>query len=393
MQESLVTELGNERLGAFLKRERELRGLSLEDVVLKTKIQRSYLEAIERDDFTSLPPGPFIKGFISSYAKVLGVKPEALFVLLPEDESLYVHKVSKQLDMISNTDISIRENLNQDHSGGTGITIAVIAVVILGLGTILWSSSANIVVLSEELLRIANHWQQRISEVFLSKETENIPNEVKNVAENSTHDSVANNTDKNILDNTSKSTSNVISEGASVGEQNNTDPLQKNLNSQKASSIEKSNVDTASIDAKSATNTNIVVKNETKSIAVQSGATNSNSTMQNVQRLSPIISDIDKEPYDIFISNILKSGNNVIELVTQHKSYLKISSTMGGPPIYEDILKEGESKRLEFPSNSELWMVFGNIGGVSLTYNNEKLPQIGRDGERRGVGLKNLPSN
>lgn len=59
--------------GEYLKRERELRDISLEDVHYSTRIQRKYLEALESDDYEKLPHPTFIKGFIKSYCRFLGV--------------------------------------------------------------------------------------------------------------------------------------------------------------------------------------------------------------------------------------------------------------------------------------------------------------------------------
>ena len=49
-------------------------GYSLEDVARVTKINLLYLEAIENDDFAKLPGETFLKGFLRSYARFLGIK-------------------------------------------------------------------------------------------------------------------------------------------------------------------------------------------------------------------------------------------------------------------------------------------------------------------------------
>ena len=58
--------------GECLRRERELRRISLRDVAEATKINVRYLEALERNDFTFLPAGAFTRGFIRSYARYIG---------------------------------------------------------------------------------------------------------------------------------------------------------------------------------------------------------------------------------------------------------------------------------------------------------------------------------
>ena len=62
--------------GENLRREREMRGVSLEEISSATKISLRFLEAIEREDFTKLPGGIFSRSFIRSYARYLGLDEE-----------------------------------------------------------------------------------------------------------------------------------------------------------------------------------------------------------------------------------------------------------------------------------------------------------------------------
>jgi transcriptional regulator with XRE-family HTH domain len=63
-------------LGEFLRRERELRHISLDDIAERTKISRRYLEAIEEGQYERLPGETFVRGFIRSYAQTIGLDPE-----------------------------------------------------------------------------------------------------------------------------------------------------------------------------------------------------------------------------------------------------------------------------------------------------------------------------
>jgi transcriptional regulator with XRE-family HTH domain len=64
--------------GELLRRAREARGLALEVVADATRIARHHLEALERSDLDALPAGPFGKGYVRSYAKLLGIDPEPI---------------------------------------------------------------------------------------------------------------------------------------------------------------------------------------------------------------------------------------------------------------------------------------------------------------------------
>jgi cytoskeleton protein RodZ len=63
-------------VGATLRRTRESRGISLQQIAAATKLSPSALEAIERDDLSRLPGGIFTRAFVRTYAKELGVDPE-----------------------------------------------------------------------------------------------------------------------------------------------------------------------------------------------------------------------------------------------------------------------------------------------------------------------------
>lgn len=69
-----MTEPVNEAgLGSFLKSERERKGLTLEQLAKITKLRIRYVEALEKEDWDKLPSLVFVKGFIKTYTKALGL--------------------------------------------------------------------------------------------------------------------------------------------------------------------------------------------------------------------------------------------------------------------------------------------------------------------------------
>jgi cytoskeleton protein RodZ len=62
--------------GEKLRRQREMRGVSLEEISATTKIGTRSLQAIEEEDFEKLPGGIFNKGFVRAYARYLGLDEE-----------------------------------------------------------------------------------------------------------------------------------------------------------------------------------------------------------------------------------------------------------------------------------------------------------------------------
>jgi hypothetical protein len=62
-----------EHYGTSLRRAREDHSLSLGEVSLSTKVPRSSLELIEAGELEGLPAEVFVRGFIRSYARAVGV--------------------------------------------------------------------------------------------------------------------------------------------------------------------------------------------------------------------------------------------------------------------------------------------------------------------------------
>lgn len=81
-------ELDNEKnlgasvglLGEYLKAKRVDKNYTLEKLSQKTKISVNILKCLEADDYEHLPSAAYIKGFVTSYVKVLSI---------PQDEAIH----------------------------------------------------------------------------------------------------------------------------------------------------------------------------------------------------------------------------------------------------------------------------------------------------------------
>ncbi len=76
--------------GETLRRERELRGVSLREIADSTKISVRFLQALETDRLDVLPGGLFRKAFVRQYARHVGLDPERMVA-----EFLYAHGEEK----------------------------------------------------------------------------------------------------------------------------------------------------------------------------------------------------------------------------------------------------------------------------------------------------------
>jgi len=79
-----------ETLGGWFQQARERQGFSLEQIAAKTRIPQRHLQALEEEDFASLPAKVFTKGFVRSYARALGLdEDEALQLFLTSSSNFY----------------------------------------------------------------------------------------------------------------------------------------------------------------------------------------------------------------------------------------------------------------------------------------------------------------
>ncbi len=75
--------------GEELKRERELRDISLKEIAEATKVSIRFLEALEQNNFDILPGGIFNRGFIRAYARFIGVDGEEMV-------NSYLHELAQR---------------------------------------------------------------------------------------------------------------------------------------------------------------------------------------------------------------------------------------------------------------------------------------------------------
>lgn len=77
-----------QELGETLQREREAKGLSIKAVMEATKISRVIILALESGDRSALPHPVYTKGFVKSYARLLGLDPDELAMVVDREYQL-----------------------------------------------------------------------------------------------------------------------------------------------------------------------------------------------------------------------------------------------------------------------------------------------------------------
>lgn len=121
--------------GENLRREREMRGVTLEEISAATKISIRFLKSIENEEFSRLPGGIFSRSFVRAYARYLGLDEDPLI-----EEYQQAARARTDIDLSHFT--PPRANSRPErHSSWHGLWAVAIAAGLLVLGLILWRHS------------------------------------------------------------------------------------------------------------------------------------------------------------------------------------------------------------------------------------------------------------
>ena len=123
--------------GAELRKEREIRGVSVKEIAEATKVSGRFLEAIERNDFDVLPAPVFTRGFVREYARYLGLNTD-------DAVNRYMHFVEQSDVTGERGRFGLRDSgemlMDIPPKGSPWViwVIALIAVVVLSLAAWWW---------------------------------------------------------------------------------------------------------------------------------------------------------------------------------------------------------------------------------------------------------------
>ena len=124
-------------LGEEMKRLREERGLTLKEISEESRIGTRFLQAIENNNFRSLPGGIYNRSFIRKYASYIG---------MDEDEAiaLYFQQIKGQGEELPPTapeELESKEPEPQDETSPHLLinykTFAIVGVVIIAIGVVI----------------------------------------------------------------------------------------------------------------------------------------------------------------------------------------------------------------------------------------------------------------
>jgi hypothetical protein len=99
-------------LGAYLRAERERRGLALRTISENTKVSLPLLEGLEADDISRWPGGIFRRAFVRSYAESVGLDPDDVFKRF-EQQHRPPTPAGPLETALSTTDVSVLEQASR----------------------------------------------------------------------------------------------------------------------------------------------------------------------------------------------------------------------------------------------------------------------------------------
>src|SRR5438309_6722168 len=123
--------------GDRLRREREMRGITLEEITETTKISRRHLEGLEGEHFDQLPGGVFNKGFVRAYARFLGIDED-------RDVADYSAASNEQPEPENKFPLEIHQEPNRElnpRSSNLPLVFAIAALVGVLVGYAFWVKS------------------------------------------------------------------------------------------------------------------------------------------------------------------------------------------------------------------------------------------------------------
>lgn len=125
----------DQNFGEYLRQEREVKNLALLDVSRTTKIPVRSLERLEAGEYDALPGEVFVRGFIKSYARCVGLDDESALLLYDserekrrrEEEESQAQMAAASMEVVPEVDpLQMRKRVG----------LAVFVVIVLIIATI-----------------------------------------------------------------------------------------------------------------------------------------------------------------------------------------------------------------------------------------------------------------
>ncbi len=118
-------------IGEFFKQVRETKGLTVEEVALKTRIRADFVRAIEDGNYAKLPDQVFARGFVRSYARSLGLDEEDAIQRFVQSAGSYYEKQGERERLKQKQEEEDRRKRSSRKAVGFAIVVALGLLVVL----------------------------------------------------------------------------------------------------------------------------------------------------------------------------------------------------------------------------------------------------------------------
>jgi cytoskeletal protein RodZ len=124
------SSVDHSEFGTYLAQQRQLRGMTREEVAERTKISPSLLEALENGNAERLPERIFVANYVRAYAQVIG--------LSPEEALLRYEEIYSGGSAAAVAPVEVDQRRRRSQTSRVLLVLAVLLVVAAAAGAFVW---------------------------------------------------------------------------------------------------------------------------------------------------------------------------------------------------------------------------------------------------------------
>lgn len=136
-------------MGSFgddLKKAREAKKVTLEQIAAATKITTRYLQAVEREDFDKLPGGVFRKSIVRAYARAAGLDEEKWverYIEAAHEDTTFHEEDQAWMEFAQNVGRSRGHDGHGTDSMARWAGVAALLLLVIGMSWFVWGYVHN----------------------------------------------------------------------------------------------------------------------------------------------------------------------------------------------------------------------------------------------------------
>jgi cytoskeletal protein RodZ len=369
-------------LGTLLKKAREEKGLSLDDIQEETKIRKKYLEAIEENNFDILPGKVYLKVFVKGYAREVDLNYQAL---LDNYEVLNIQEEKEsnlQKDYLNGTKVSSGSK-NEDKKNPFKIIFIMLLILFLGAAVVYtyqYINNSEIRLLNQQNLQNENieedsqllEVEENKSAEITSENEEEINRSVEssidnfNEADNELNSISYEADNNNLLDSFDSSV--FTEENTEIIDQNNFNGLE-GLNDQEQNQISEIIISEELSNQQEEIEEQETAADEDQDVA-QSETAQVNNNIQNEDQSAEEVLDSDNPD-----QGLVNASENQDEAVLDNNIQIAANDTVwvtidvDGANAFSGILEAGDQQQFEIEDS--LYIKIGNGSAITAEINGE----------------------